>query len=150
MLPELLPLQGNRCFRLYQLTTASCPVLERRARLFPAVPYRGAEPWMLLCFRSCCKIQRRKWLLGEELQIPGRLSERSSCPPSTGRWEVTRGQDQGIPGGDKREHPPWVTTQSPPSCILTAGYVPRGEEHATFLQICHPWASRGHWEEPRC
>lgn len=82
MLPEAAPApvlpQGSWWFQLYQLTAASRPALE--TGFLPAVPYRGAEPWPLLCFRSCCKIQEGNSVLGEEWQIPGRLSAWGSCP----------------------------------------------------------------------
>lgn len=166
MLPEADPAPGSRCFRLYQLTAASCLVLEWRERLFPVAPYRGAEPRMMLCFRSCCKIKEGNGVLGggEELQIPGRLAERGSCPWHRGLgggvgpgpcWEQARRRDPRR--GQTPEHPSIAEHPEPTRLCPRSlhGWI-RPEQGGTYYvfadisALSFSWALGGYWEDTGC
>lgn len=95
--------------------------------------------------------ERGKRHFGEELQIPGRLSEHGSCP-WCGAVGGGMGPRVGIPAGDKSQsiHPS-VSEHPEPAQLcshsLHSWIHPNGEACPGFSKKCQPRASPQHWED---
>lgn len=111
-------------------------------------PYHGAEPRTLHCFWSGCKMKRGKRHFGEELQIPGRLSEHGTCS-WCGAVGGGMGPGVGIPEGDKSQSIyPSVGEHPEPAQLcsysLHSWIHPNEEESPGFSNKSQPGASPGH------